>query len=680
MTAGPVVPIERRLLALRPIVDGYVKIVGGFWGARQRLNREVTIPYGMKMLEQSGTIENFRIAAGTSQAEYQMPLFRDSDLYKVLEAIAWERAHGPQPEQERFFSASVEQIEAAQEADGYLNSYVQVVKHGRRFGDPAMGHELYCAGHLMQASVADTRTRRGAGALAGIADRFAHLLVDVLPSDQADFVPGHPEIETALIEMYRTGQDRRLLELAADLIGRRGRSSLSWHSFGPSYFQDDVPFEAAMTVRGHAVRALYLLAGATDLYTETGRAELLLPVLAQWRDMISAKTYITGGIGSRHKDEAFGDPYELPPDRAYCETCAAIASIMWNWRLLLLTGEAAYAELMERTLYNGFLAGSGLDGTSFFYVNPLQSCVPSSRQPWYDCACCPPNIMRLLASLEHYLATRTDDGVQLHQYVPGQVRAEQPGGGALELAIATGYPFDGAVQVCVAAAPGGPLEIALRLPTWAKGHRCTLNGRSVGAEPNEKGYLCLRHDWSVGDEIVLELPLRPRVVEAAGEIDGARHCVAYERGPLVYCLEGIDLPKGVDMSSISINPSTPPAEEPGVDVAGEAVVALRLDGRAASVPRRPGWPYSELVPHGGAGAAPGVPSGEARTIEVRAMPYYAWANRGATTMRVWARGAPEPQRAGHARWPKLAPGQPRSEALPSPKKSTKRFSLPTTKA
>ena len=183
-------------------------------------------------------------------------------------------------------------------------------------------------------------------------------------------VPGHPEIETALVEMYRTNGDEQLLALAANLIGRRGHGSLSWHMFGPSYFQDDIPFDDATTIRGHAVRALYLLAGATDVYTETGRPKLLTSILAQWQDMVSTKCYLTGGLGSRHKDEAFGDAYELPPDRAYCETCAAIASIMWNWRMLLLTGEAVYAELLERTLYNGFLAGVGLDGTSFFYDQP----------------------------------------------------------------------------------------------------------------------------------------------------------------------------------------------------------------------------------------------------------------------------------------------------------------------
>ncbi len=634
MRTGPVKPVERRWLALHPILDGDVEIVDGFWRARQGLNREVTIPYGMKMLEESGTVENLRIAAKRSRAEYRLPLFRDSDLYKVLEAIAWERAHGSDADQERFFASSVEVIAAAQEHDGYVNSYVQVVEDGHRFGNPAMGHELYCAGHLMQASVADTRTSEGPGALAAIANRFASLLVDVLPSQHVDYVPGHPEIETALVELYRTNGDGRLVDLAADLIRRRGRASLSWHMFGPPYFQDDVPFDDARTIRGHAVRALYLLAGATDLYTETGQSKLLTSIFAQWHDMVSKKTYLTGGIGSRHKDEAFGDAYELPPDRAYCETCAAIASIMWNWRLLLITGEAVYAELMERTLYNGFLASVGFDGTSFFYENPLQSREPSIRQPWYDCACCPPNVMRLLASLEHYVATQTAEGVQLHQYLPGRIRVERGGAGAFELVVTTGYPFEGTVAIRVVAAPTDSQEIALRVPTWAGDARCTLKRRPVTVAPCEKGYLRLRQEWSVGDEIVLELPLRARAVGAANEIDAVRGCVALERGPLVYCIEGIDLPKAVNLRAVSVDASSPPREERGFDIGSESVVALRLDGRAAPSPS--GWPYGELDPNG-AGEAPTsslTRPGE-RAVEVRAIPYYAWGNRGATSMRVW---------------------------------------------
>ena len=238
MSAGPVMPVSQQQLALHPITDGTVALTGGFWGDRQRQNREVTIPHGIRMLESSGALENLRIAAGKSSAEYRLPVFRDSDLYKVLEAVAWERAHGADPDQEAFFKSSVELLEAAQDPDGYINSYVQVVEKGCRFGDPAMGHELYCAGHLFQAAVADKRTAaraagpRGAG-LWPVAERFASMLVDVLRSEQATLVEGHPEVETALVELYRTGKDRRYLELAADLLGRRGHNSLSWRGSGP---------------------------------------------------------------------------------------------------------------------------------------------------------------------------------------------------------------------------------------------------------------------------------------------------------------------------------------------------------------------------------------------------------------------------------------------------------------
>ncbi len=304
-------------------------------------------------------------------------------------------------------------------------------------------------------------------------------------------MPGHPEIETALVELYRTVGDRRLLDLAADLVSRRGHGSLSWHDFGPSYFQDDVPFEQATSVRGHAVRALYLLGGATDLYTETGRPELLTSVPAQWLDMTSKKTYVAGGVGSRHQDEAFGDPFELPPDRAYCETCAAIASIMWNWRLVLLTGEARYADLMERTLW-------------------------------------------------------------------------------------------------------------------------------------------LSREWSVGDEYVIEFAMRPRLVRAAEEVDGARGCVAFERGPLVYCLEGLDVPGGGGLQGVSVNTGVAPRQEAGVDVAGESTVALGLSG-AVRTTVTAAWPYRHDNPRDD--VRPGTPT--VAPVELRAIPYYAWANRGPTDMRVW---------------------------------------------
>jgi DUF1680 family protein len=601
-----------------------VAIEGGFWAPRQVRNREVTIPYGMKMLEESGTLENFRVASGDSSAEYQMPQFRDSDLYKVLEAIGWERAHGRDDAQEEFLHSSAATIAKAQAADGYINTYVQTRGDDRRFADPAMGHELYCAGHLTQAAVADMRTSRGDTALGGIASRFAAMLSKTMSTTQTDFVPGHPEIETALVELYRTTGDARALELATELVARRGQRRLSWRSFDPSYFQDDIAVAKARTIRGHAVRALYLLAGATDVYVETGDEQLLPSLQAQWLDMISTKTYLTGGVGSRHKDEAFGDAFELPPDRAYCETCASIASVMWNWRMLLLTGESRFADLVERTLYNGLLAGIGLDGTSFFYVNPLQSRSPSQRSPWYDCACCPPNVMRLLASLEHYVATCTERGVQIHQYMSGRIRVDGESPTPFEVTVTTGYPYDGEIAVRVEAAPDGPFELALRVPEWTRDATLTLNGHPV--DNHVRGaYLRVSREWSVGDEVTLTLELRPRTIHASGDVDGARGCVAFERGPLVYCIEGADLDLRPDLRGVRVDPAVAVGVEENVALGNEKVVGLQLSGHLAE-PAPPAWPYRER------GAAA---TSASSTVVIRAIPYFAWGNRGATSMRVW---------------------------------------------
>lgn len=683
MSLGPVCPRSSERLALEPLIAGGAVLSGGFWGHRQAQNRALTIPYGMARLEESGTIENLRIAAGTSRSEYNSPLFRDSDLYKVLEAIAWERAHGPDAEQERFFASSVAAIGAAQQPDGYLNSYVQVVTH-RPFADPATGHELYCAGHLMQAAVADVRTAGEATTLLGVAGRFAAMLATALRGEQAGFVGGHPEIETALVELYRTTGEHEQLELAGELLARRGQAGLRWNNRGPAYFQDDVPFAEARSIRGHAVRALYLLAGGADLYTEIGGETLLAASLAQWADMTSGKTYLTGGVGSRHLDEAFGDPFELPPDRAYCETCAAIASVMWNWRLLLLTGEARFAELIERTLYNGFLAGVGLDGTSFFYVNPLQARLPAGRSAWYDCACCPPNAMRLLASLEHYLATRTSDGLQLHQYATGRFRADapatsgsaDPGGGprsdggasslrrprspggpgtptpagdpgsrahggpvALEVAVETDFPISESIGVTVLAAWDQPFELALRIPSWAVDASAALNGTPT-APPVPGEYLRLRRRWRAGDEIVLELPMRGRTVRASEDVDATRGCVAFERGPLVYCLEGRDVPERAGLRGVEVIAGAPARDgRRPLEIAGQQVVPLELDGRVR-LDDAPPWPYRQAAPSEPAGDAEGAgerqpPTEHSRRVRLTAVPYFAWANRGPSEMRVW---------------------------------------------
>jgi hypothetical protein len=396
---------------------------------------------------------------------------------------------------------------------------------------------------------------------------------------------------------------------------------LSFGSFGPEYFQDDVEVSKADRARGHAVRALYLLSGVADLYIETGRSELLGTCLSQWEDMTSAKTYLTGGLGSRHQDEAFGDPFELPPDHAYCETCAAIASIMWNWRMCLITGQARFAEVIERSLYNGFLASWSLDGKNFFYVNPLQSRGGVQRQPWYRCACCPPNLMRLVASLEHYVATRSADGLQLHQFVPASIRQGLVGG-TLGISVSTPYPQEGEVLVRVTEAPATSAEIAIRVPSWASDMAVGLNGVAQGAEPGPDGYLHLRRRWESGDEVSVSFPLHPRLVRPDPRIDAVRGCVALERGPLVYCFEllgdGSETLDGVELLE------APGPVEAHAEISGEQVPELRCHARRSSTGRR-GWPYFE-------GAARPESS---QDVTLSAIPYYAWNNRGPSQMRVW---------------------------------------------
>ena len=623
-TMGPLMPRRGDHVRLRPMSGGSVRLRGGFWGSRQLLNREVTIPHGMRMLEESGSLENLRVAAGLTRGEYHDPIFHDSDVYKVLEAIAWERQHGAAADQDSFFSASAQLIAGTQEPDGYLNSHVQVCEPDRRWENPAMNHELYCAGHLFQAAVAEARSGDGPSQLGPITERFADYLDVVLNQERPNFVPGHPEIETALVELYRETGSASRLELASTLVRRRGRNSLRWRSFGPEYFQDDIPLTGAGRVRGHVVRALYLLAGAADTFVETGEEDLLRACLDQWEDAVSAKTYITGGMGSRHVDESFGEPFELPPDRAYCETCAAIASIMWNWRLNLVTGESRFADLVERTLYNGFLSGWGLDGKSFFYVNPLKSS-GGQRKPWFWCACCPPNIMRLIASLEYYLASHTSQGVQLHQLA--QVSVRQPvAGGVFALEVDTDYPFDTTASISVTQAPEADVDLALRAPSWARAASVTVNGRPAPSEPDNHGYLHVRRNWRPGDEVVVSFPVQARVVRPDPRIDAVRSCVALERGPLVYCVEAAGS-AAPNLDGLELPTDAGAYKEHRMDIGDQQIVALRC--QATQRPAAPAGtlPYREVSE---IGATPAL--GHA---DVLAIPYFTWANRGESEMRVW---------------------------------------------
>jgi DUF1680 family protein len=613
-----VAPTEDARVRLRPLNPTAVQILGGLLADRQRVNREVTLLRGAEELERAGTLDNLRIAAGRIQGDRRGMVFSDSDVYKWLEAIAWEIGREPSPELEALARETIDLVASAQEPDGYLNSWCQVVDPSWRWTDLEMGHELYCAGHLLQAGVAFARAT-GDVSLLTVARHLADLIDEVFGSGGRAETDGHPEVEVALVELYRHTGERRYLELANTLVTRRGHGMFAGGRFDLGYYQDAEPVRDARSIVGHAVRALYLAAGVTDLYAETGDDALLASMLRQWDDLASTKTYLTGGVGSRHYDEAIGDPYELPPDRAYCETCAAIASIMWNWRLLLVTGESRFADLLERTLYNGFLSGHSLDGESFFYSNPLQSRTGERRHRWNPVACCPPNIMRLLASLHHYLATTGDGGVQLHQYATSTVRAVLPVAGPVELAVETGYPWSGSVMVEVVASGEAEWTLSLRVPAWAR-------GAVVDGQPVAPGYAELARRWRPGDRVVLEFDVSPRLTAANPRIDAVRGCLALERGPVVYCFEAADLPAGADLADVALQTDPAPADSgpltqlgdvPGVSVEG---IVRDLDG----------WTQVEYAD---VRELPG--DGAAAPARLLAVPYFAWANRGDGGMRVW---------------------------------------------
>ncbi|WP_226899279.1 glycoside hydrolase family 127 protein [Nonomuraea phyllanthi] len=608
------------------------RIGGGFWAARQRVNREVTIPLGGRRVRESGAFDNLRLTG-----EHRGKVFADSDVYKWLEALAWERGRAESDDLAGPYKEAAELVAAAQCPDGYLHTHTQLTGRAR-YSDLASSHELYCAGHLMQAAVAGSRAV-GDRTLLGVATRFADHLVKDLPKDALD---GHPEVETGLVELYRETGTRSYLDLAARMITGRGheRLPLKGHH-GPGIRQDRVPLREADAVEGHAVRAMYLAAGAADVAAETADQALMEALERQWLDMVATRTYLTGGLGSVWYGEQFGGPHELAPETAYCETCAAVGSVQWAWRMLLATGAARYADLMERTLHNAVLPGISLDGDRFFYVNALRvraganpddrRAAARGRQDWYGTACCPPNVMRLLSSLDHYLATHDDQGVQLHLYASGTIRA-----GEALLEVETDYPWDGRVEITVREAPSRPWTLSVRIPAWADGAGVSLQGGAgLRADPDAVpadgaavpgAYHRIRRTWRAGDRIILDLGVRPRLTAAVPRLDVARGQVAVERGPLVYCLEQADHPgvivddlcvAGADLRDGTAVPGLP-AEVVPVTARGRAHVHREEDGgfpyRTAAAPRE--WE------HGG-------------PVDLTFVPYYAWANRQVGPMTVW---------------------------------------------
>ncbi|MEV4015907.1 beta-L-arabinofuranosidase domain-containing protein [Nonomuraea angiospora] len=620
---SPVLPSQGRV---RPLGLAQVSITGGFWGSRQAVNATATLAHCESWMERLGWLANFdRVADGTTAPDRPGWSFSDSEVYKLLEALAWESGRTGDPGAEAAIKRLTGRIARAQDPDGYLNTCFGHGTQPPRYSDLEMGHELYNTGHLLQAAVARLRTH-GEDDLVRVARRAADHVCRTFGPDGRPGICGHPEIEVGLAEFGRALGEERYVEQARIFLDRRGHGTLRDIPLGRAYFQDDIPIREADVWRGHAVRALYLTAAAVDVAVELGDDELLRAVERQWERSVARRTYITGGMGARHQDEGFGEDWELPPDRAYCETCAGVASIMVSWRLHLATGDVRYTDLIERTLYNVIATSPSPDGTAFFYANPLHQRSPGRpadpdevspraeagvRAAWFDVSCCPTNVARTLAGLQGYLATTDDDGLQLHQYAPSTVRAELPDGREIAVEVETAYPDSGTVRVRILA--DGLWTLALRVPAWAAGATLVEDGR---ARPVEPGLATVRRAFRAGEVITLELPMEPRFTWPDPRIDAVRGCVAVERGPEVLCAESHDLPRPGGLDALAIDPRAVPRAEPG---------EVLVRGRLAAPPDRP-WAYS------GAAAASAA---DVEWFDVPLRPYHSWARRGPSSMRVW---------------------------------------------
>jgi DUF1680 family protein len=591
------------------------------------------------MLDSHGNFENFELAAGKPgeyrNTQYEDLPFLDSDVYKWLEAIGWELAQEEDASLRAMAEPVIDLIAKAQREDGYLDTYFQVSKPGREFQNMQWGHELYVGGHLAQAAIA---WHRGLGddRLLRIAERFIARLAAELGPGKRELICGHPELEMALIELYRMNGNRDYVEFARTLIDRRGRGLLGRCQFGPMYWQDHEPVRTARRPAGHAVRQLYLECGAVDVAVETGDKELLEAVIHRWEAMEAEATYITGAVGAHHRDEAFGAPYELPSDRAYAETCAAIASSMLSWRLLLATGEERYADTIERAAYNSILPALAPDGSHFFYSNPLKrhskaatlldvNQASTYRIPWPGCACCPPNLMRYLASLPDMAVTADADGLQIHQYFPGRFSAAV-GGNPVEIQMATQYPWAGSVEVRILESTDIPWTLSMRVPAWSAIATATVVGDSTEHRATTRAdRIEITRKWRPGDIARLELDMEPRMMAPDPRIDAIRGCVALVRGPIVYAVEDADLPADASVESLEITADPEIKAETRSDEALGELVWLTFDGLIRSDPDE-GWPYSVS---GRSTDRPGVAQ------RVRALPYFAWSNRDRLGMRIW---------------------------------------------
>lgn len=597
-----------------------VHIQDQFWSPRIETNRTVSIPSAFRECEKNGRFDNFAIAAGLKKGEHRGDFpFDDTDPYKIIEGASYSLAVKYDPQLDHYLDSVISIIAAAQEPDGYLTTCVtnRCTRLSGWWGssrwEKINSHELYNSGHLYEAAVAHYRAT-GKRTLLDVAIKNADLVCQVFgPGENQKHVPsGHPIIEMALCKLYKVTGEQRYLDMARYFVEETGRGT-DGHKLS-EYSQDHKPILQQDEMAGHAVRAGYLYSGVADVASLTGDTAYFHALTRLWDNLAGRKLYITGGMGSRAQGEGFGPDYELPNHTAYCETCAAISNVYWNYRMFLATGDAKYMDVLERALYNGVISGVSLSGDKFFYDNPLESQGEHDRQRWFGCACCPGNITRFMASVSGYTYATQASDIYVNLYIQGSADL-QTESGRVALTQTTDYPWNGTVTIKVDPEQESTFALRLRIPGWLQQHPVAsdlytytdapasytlkVNGTRVKATVSD-GYATISRQWKAGDIVELDLPMNVRRIKAHDKVTANRGMLALERGPVVYCLEGQDQPGGTVFDKYIPD---------GTDI------------QAAFDP--------ELL--GGIT----VLSGTAGDTPFKAIPYSTWNNRGTDQMTVW---------------------------------------------
>ncbi len=615
--------------AYQAVPASEVELLPGFWEGRMAVLRQKTLPHLFGQLESHGQLQNLALAAQQAETGFVGKRYNDSDVYKVIEAAAWCLMNEPEPALAAKVDTLISSIAAAQAPDGYIYTQIQIERPNKRFTNPSKSHELYNMGHLIEAGIAHFHAT-GKTNLLEIAKRAADMLVSRYLTATDMPIPGHPEFELALTNLYHLTGEQTYVQLANRMIRERGLDS-TFDLSRRRYLSAHKPLIDQDSVVGHAVRALYLYTGATSLAISTQDTSLLDVLVVLWEDLVHHKLSLTGGVGQSKKGEAFGPAYVLDPTQAYNETCGAVALMHWSYLLFQATGEARFLDVFERTLYNGMLAGMSLAGESFFYVNPLGNDGKTpfnqeagiERAAWFETACCPPNLARMIAALPNYLYAIRKDTLVLTTYVSSQANIHLPAG-VVSLTQQTLYPWEGKLSVRINTAPPKPFTLSIRLPSWAQNQPVpsslyryqdrdnrklvlSLNGDWIVPEV-ANGFMHIRRVWAAGDDIRLDIPMVSRRVVAHTSIKALQGFQAFERGPIVYAAEQQDQASSLDKLAI--------APTGLIEVQSDTLEQVHINRL---------WVPTQSSP---------------LTPKLSMVPYFSWANRGNLGMKVWWPAAP----------------------------------------